>query len=65
MEINGVEARSSGPEGYTLTAHSALLAVKKILQGAVKPGFQTPALAFGADFVLEIPGTERTDVPTT
>jgi short subunit dehydrogenase-like uncharacterized protein len=62
---NAVEARSSGPEGYTLTAHSAVLAVKKILQGAVKPGFQTPALAFGADFVLEIPGTERTDIPAS
>ena len=62
---HAVEARSSGPEGYMLTAHSALLAVRKVLHGGAKPGFQTPALAFGADFVLEIPGTERTDVPAT
>jgi short subunit dehydrogenase-like uncharacterized protein len=62
---NAVEARLRGPDGYTLTAHSALLAVRKVLEGGAKPGFQTPALAFGANFVLEIPGTERTDVSAT
>ncbi len=54
-------ARLQTPEAYRLTAHTALLAVEKVLAGGAKPGFQTPAKAFGADFILEIPGCERTD----
>jgi hypothetical protein len=33
-----------------------------VLDGKVSPGFQTPSRAFGADFVLSVPGTVRTDV---
>ncbi len=62
---NAAEARAGGPDGYTLTAHSALLAVRRALGGAAPPGFQTPALAYGADFFLEIPHTERTDLGAT
>ncbi len=54
-----VEARLRTPDGYTLTAHSALLLTKKILAGEGKPGFWTPAGLFGPDLVLEIPGSER------
>jgi len=28
----------------------------------VRPGFQTPSLAFGADFVMEIEGVTREDL---
>ncbi|NID11922.1 saccharopine dehydrogenase family protein [Fibrivirga algicola] len=54
-----VEARLTGPEGYTLTALSALIITKKVLRGCVKPGFQTPAGLYGGDLVLEIDGVTR------
>ncbi len=44
-------------EGYTLTARSGLLAANKVLAGGAKPGFQTPSMAFGADYVLELDGS--------
>lgn len=52
-------ARLTGPEGYTMTMHTALLAMERILGGEIAPGFQTPAKAFGPDFVLEVPGVTR------
>jgi short subunit dehydrogenase-like uncharacterized protein len=49
------------PEGYAFTAVSAVRAVEEVL--AQKPlGAQTPARAFGADFVLSIPGCQRQEV---
>lgn len=53
-------ARLRTPEGYTLTAHTALGITKKMLAGEVTPGFQTPAGVYGADLILEFPGSERT-----
>jgi short subunit dehydrogenase-like uncharacterized protein len=55
-------ARQSGPEGYTFTVLTALAALEKVLSGQAAPGFQTPAKAFGPDFVLEIPGVARDDL---
>jgi short subunit dehydrogenase-like uncharacterized protein len=55
-------ARMEGPEGYTLTALTALAAVERVLAGKAPPGFQTPSRAYGADFVLEIPGVKRFDI---
>jgi short subunit dehydrogenase-like uncharacterized protein len=55
-------SRLIGPEGYDLTVRTALLAIEAVLRGAAKPGFQTPSLAFGKDFVLEAEGVVRTDV---
>lgn len=65
-----VVSRLKTPDGYTLTALTAVAAAEKVLAGGAKPGFQTPSLAFGPDFILEIAGTEREDVtvsqePTT
>lgn len=54
-----VHAALSGPEGYTLTAHSSLIIAKKILEGNYKPGYQTPAGCYGADLILEVPGVKR------
>ena len=64
MDLNGnrVESRMQTPEGYTLTALAALNIAQKILHGNFKPGFQTPARAYGADLVLEIPNVNRQDV---
>jgi short subunit dehydrogenase-like uncharacterized protein len=59
---NRVVSRLRTPDGYTLTALTAVAAAEKVLAGGAKPGFQTPSRAFGADFILEIEGTEREDV---
>ncbi len=56
-----VVARIRGPEGYTLTALTALAVVSRVLAGEAPPGFQTPSRAYGADFILEVPGIERAD----
>jgi short subunit dehydrogenase-like uncharacterized protein len=48
----------SAPEGYTLTADSTVAALERVLAGEVPPGVWTPALAFGKDFVRELPGVE-------
>ena len=58
---NSVESRQQGPEGYTLTAIAALNIAEKILAGNFKPGYQTPAKAYGADLILDIEGTARQD----
>lgn len=52
-------ARLTGPEGYSLTAHSSLIIAAKIISGNFKPGYHTPAACYGADLVLEIPGVHR------
>jgi short subunit dehydrogenase-like uncharacterized protein len=57
-----VESRMRTPEGYTLTAMTSVEVVQRVLAGAVKPGFQTPSLAYGTDWVLELEGVEREDV---
>lgn len=49
------------PEGYTLTAMTALECARRVLDGAVAPGFRTPSMAFGADFILQFDGVTRTD----
>ncbi len=54
-----ITARLCGPDAYTLTAHSCLIIAKKILQNDFKPGYQTPASAYGENLVLEIPGVVR------
>lgn len=58
-----VAARLSGPDGYTLTAHTALLIARKVLQGNWQAGFHTPAGLYGADLILEVEGTQREDLP--
>lgn len=56
-------SRLHGPEaGVIWTARAALAAVQKVLAGHASPGFQTPALAYGADFVLEAEGVTREDL---
>jgi short subunit dehydrogenase-like uncharacterized protein len=54
-------SRLKGPEGYTLTMLTALSIVERVLAGDAPPGFQTPSLAYGADFILQIPGVTRID----
>lgn len=54
-------SRLRGPEGYTFTMLTALAVTARVLAGDAPPGFQTPSLAYGPDFVLEVPGVQRTD----
>ena len=49
------------PEGYTLTALTSLEITKSVLEGKVANGFQTPASAFGADFILQFDSVKRED----
>lgn len=59
-------ARLHGPEpGVVFTARAALAAVRRVLAGDIHPGYQTPALAYGADFVLECEGVTREDIEPT
>jgi short subunit dehydrogenase-like uncharacterized protein len=55
-------SRLRTPEGYTLTALTAVAAAEKVLAGNAPAGFRTPSLAFGADWILEIPGVTREDL---
>jgi short subunit dehydrogenase-like uncharacterized protein len=55
-------SRLRGPEGYTLTAMTALSVVERVLAGVAPKGFQTPSLAYGADFILGIEGVTREDL---
>ncbi len=56
-------SRLHGPEaGVEWTALAALSAVRRVLEGDATAGFQTPATAYGADFVLECEGVNREDV---
>jgi short subunit dehydrogenase-like uncharacterized protein len=56
-------ARLHGPEaGVNWTVLAALAAVKKVLSGSAPAGYQTPAMAYGSDFVLECEGVTREDL---
>jgi short subunit dehydrogenase-like uncharacterized protein len=59
---NKAVARLEAKDGHTLTAETALAVVNRVLAGDFKPGFQTPSMAFGADFIMEFDGTIREDL---
>lgn len=61
---NILRSRLETPKAYALTVLTCLAVMERVMAGGIKPGFQTPSLAFGPDFVLEIPGTRRTDEET-
>ena len=52
------------PEGYSLTATTTFDAARRVAPGQVKPGCQTPSLAFGADYILNFDGVTREDLNT-
>jgi len=57
-----LRSRLRTPEGYTLTAMTAIGIARRVLEGEFEPGFQTPSLAYGADFVLQFEGVTREDL---
>ena len=56
--MSAIELAKQIRDGQT----TAVAAVEKVLDRAAPPGFQTPSLAFGADFVMEIDGMTREDL---
>jgi short subunit dehydrogenase-like uncharacterized protein len=57
-----IASKLTVPEGYTCTALTTVEIMKRILNGETKPGFQTPSLAYGADFILQFDGVTREDI---
>lgn len=57
-----VVTRLSAPEGYSLTATTAVGIAEKVIAGQWKAGFQTPSRAYGPDLITEIDGVERVDI---
>ncbi|MFW5956087.1 MAG: saccharopine dehydrogenase family protein [Halorhabdus sp.] len=56
--VKTVTSRLETPETYALTVDAATTALERIEQGDNLVGFQTPATAFGPEFVLELDGVE-------
>jgi short subunit dehydrogenase-like uncharacterized protein len=57
-----VAARLTTPEAYVLTALSAVEIAERALRGDARPGWQTPASAYGPELVTSLPGCAREDV---
>lgn len=53
------EARLETVSGYLLTAKTSVRIAEKILNGNFKPGYQTPAMAYGENLIMEIEGSKR------
>lgn len=47
-----------GPEAYAFTVQLALAVARRVLEGAVQPGFRTPAQLLGGSFIETFPGVE-------
>ncbi len=47
-----ITAELTTPESYKLTALTAIESTIRVLKGKCKPGYQTPAMAFGKNFIL-------------
>ena len=54
-------SRLRGPEGYTMTVRTALAVIARVLDGETRPGFQTPSMMYGSDFILGVDGVVRDD----
>lgn len=55
-------SRLETPEGYSLTAMTSVAIARRALAGDAPAGFQTPATAYGPDFILGFPGVRRVDL---
>lgn len=61
-EGQSVSARIAGPEGYALTAVTAVDMAIRALAGEARPGFWTPSRLLGPDYPLSLPGFDREDL---
>ena len=53
-----VEATLVTPEGYRLTAETAVKSARRVAAGSVSPGFRTPSLAFGSAYITQFDGCD-------
>lgn len=62
-----VRMRATLPDGSVLTSETAVTCTLRVLRGDVKPGAQTPSLAFGPSFLEELPDVkiEKLRAPQT
>lgn len=51
-----IEARLETPEVYSFTAMASVDIAERVLAGDFVAGLQTPALAYGAEYALSLPG---------
>jgi short subunit dehydrogenase-like uncharacterized protein len=58
-------ARLTTSQGYVLTAQAGAEIARRVVAGELKPGFQTPSLVFGADFILQFEGARREELNAT
>jgi short subunit dehydrogenase-like uncharacterized protein len=65
IESSGKTSKAclSTPDAYDLTVNSALEIASRIGLLPAPLGLVTPSQAFGADFVLSLPGCSRCDIP--
>jgi short subunit dehydrogenase-like uncharacterized protein len=50
------------PEAYICTALTTVEIMKRILREEYKPGFQTPSLAYGSNFIMQFEGVRREEL---
>ena len=60
-----VRGRVLTPHPYTFTAMGMVETARRVAAGDAEPGFQTPASAFGADYILTFDGTDRVTTEAT
>jgi short subunit dehydrogenase-like uncharacterized protein len=66
-EVTGIDgtvvrARIDTVNGYSYTPLAAIEALRLLMEGQFKPGFQTPATVFGAGFAVSIADTRIIDM---
>ncbi len=59
---NSATSRLETMSGYALTAKTSVLIAEKILAGNFKTGYQTPAMCYGQDLIMEVDTSKRSDV---
>ena len=57
-----VASRLQAPEAYWLTALTAVEIVRRAASGDAVLGYQTPSMAYGADFIMQFERVTRTDL---
>ena len=55
-------ARLTTSQGYVLTAQAGTEIARRVVAGEFKPGFQTPSLVFGSDFILQFDRARREEL---
>ena len=60
--ILGAQMTLTTGQGNVLTAQAGVEIAQRVIAGEAKPGFQTPSLVFGPDFILQFEGAGREDL---